>query len=98
MTNGGYYLADFTGLDLSITIDEQTVDGINDKCSKAFNTGKPCIATGIVHGDYVFNPAPITITYGGVDGGYILDFAHFSIFVSGSDDTVVVMEYAYIEE
>lgn len=47
--NGGYVLADCTGLDLS-SASEQTITGIWDKAKKAIATGKPIVAHGCVYG------------------------------------------------
>lgn len=40
MTNPGYVMIDFTGLNLNSS-SKQTITGIYDKCEAAFATGKP---------------------------------------------------------
>lgn len=56
--NGGYFLADCTGLDLSSS-SAQSITGIWEKAKTALASGKPIIAHGCVYGTG-FPVSPIT--------------------------------------
>lgn len=51
--NGGYFMADCSGIDLTGGSTPQTVSGIWDKAVAAIASGKPIIAHGTVYGSGV---------------------------------------------
>lgn len=50
--NGGYYMVNISGLDLTDT-DPQSISGIWNDAVKAIATGKPIVAHGCVYGSGV---------------------------------------------
>jgi hypothetical protein len=89
--NGGYYLADCTGLNLA-SDSVQTITGIWKKAVDGMKTGKPIIAHGCVYGTAAVSPVT---TF----GWYI---AENEIVIVGAtlhchikdDDTVTVLDVA----
>ena len=58
--NGGYYMLDATGIDLSAN-KKETVTGIHAKVAKAYATGKPVVCYGIVNGSAKVAPLNVTL-------------------------------------
>lgn len=90
--NGGYYLVDCSGLDLTDT-DPQDIEGIWEKAVDALKTGKPIIAHNCIYGTGV-KVSPVTCF-----GWYIADDeivivgATLHIHVK-DDDTATVLDVA----
>jgi len=58
MTNGGYILLDFGGLDLDDST-EQTIEGIYARAKEALSMNKPIIAVNCVMTNTPCTPCPI---------------------------------------
>ena len=54
----GYHIIDAKGLDLN---DLGTVSGLNAKCKKAIEIGKPVFFENVVNGDEAIIPIPVSL-------------------------------------
>lgn len=54
----GYHVIDATGLDLN---DLGTVTGLNEKCKKAIEVGKPTFMENVVNGSESVIPIPVSL-------------------------------------
>lgn len=88
--NGGYYLVDVAGLDLTET-DPQEISGIWDKAVTALKTNKPIVAYGCAYGVGVpVSPVPAFGWYL-ADDEIVIVGATLHIHIK-DDDTATVLD------
>ena len=88
MNVGGYAMIDCGGLNL-LESDPQTIAGLFAKCKRAFESGKPMIATNCVYGSgFPVSPISVFAIYQG--GEYCISASIIQVWVSESDSVRVV--------
>lgn len=89
--NGGYILADCSGLDLSLST-AQEIPGIWNKAVNAVKTGKPIIAENCTYGDAAVTPVT---TFGWYISAteIVIVGATFHVHIK-NDDTATVLDVA----
>lgn len=95
--NGGYVLLDCGGLILS-SEDEQTINGINDRISKAINTGKQILACNCVIAEDAPKINPFTVMAIPGDSVWYLYADIFTITVADDDGVTVSINIAPEDE
>lgn len=82
--NGGYYMLDMTGLDLSKST-AQTITGAHAAVSVAAASGKPIVLCGVKD----HSPIQATVTPGS-SGAFVLLFLTYSATVASPSSVTVV--------
>lgn len=85
MTNGGYAMVDFSGLDLS---NPGTIPGIYARTKDALSTGKPVVISGVKNGNQAFTPM---VAYGGVESSTSVFLSVFPITLHISNLDAITM-------
>lgn len=91
--NGGYFMIDCGGMDLTKGSTTQTVPGLYADCIRAFAMGKPVIACNCTWGLYQMTP----IVCFGVDfsaSGYVIFTASTLQIIVTSEDYVTINNLA----
>lgn len=85
MTNPGYVMVDFTGVDVSGN--SVTINGITKRAKEALNSGKPCYACNLMKGGNYISPMPVTVY---METIYVMFSGTFTLKVGPSNNVAVV--------
>ena len=88
MSANGYIMIDCTGVNL-LAGEKQTIAGIFDKATEAYESGKPIIAINIQYGENIpMTPVPLMAIFEG--GKYCFSASILQVWVDNEDGVEVV--------